>query len=204
MTPCTHFGVCGGCSLQDLSSDAYRDRKRDMVAKALSRVGLCDVVVKDPLLSQQKSRRRAVFKFGKERGHVSVGFHAARSHAIADMHECLVLTKPLLAFAATLRRGLAPFLAENEKGEAHVSETGTGFDLAFRWRRKLTPVLTAAIAKAFAGADIARIIFNGEIVLERGKPQIMFDGVTVTPPPHAFLQATREGEVALQSHASWS
>jgi 23S rRNA (uracil1939-C5)-methyltransferase len=98
-----------------------------------------------------------------------------------------------------LRRGLAPFLAEGEKGEVHVSETDIGLDLAFRWRRKLTPELTGLIAKAFAGADVARVIFNGEIVLERGKPQIMFDGVTVTPPPHAFLQATREGERAMQS-----
>ena len=49
------------------------------------------------------------------------------------------------------------------------SETDTGLDLAFRWSRKLRPSLTADIAKAFAGADIARIIFNGEIVLELDK-----------------------------------
>ncbi|HEV7960212.1 MAG TPA: RsmD family RNA methyltransferase [Rhizomicrobium sp.] len=198
MTLCAHFGVCGGCTLQNLSAEAYRGHKRDMVAKALARAGLGDVVVKDPLLSPQKSRRRAVFKLGKEKGHIAVGFHAARSHAIVDMRECLVLTKPLLAFTATLRQGLAPILADGEKAEVHVSETGTGLDLAFRWPRKLTPALTAAIANVF-GTDTARVIFNGEIVLERAKPQIMFDGVAVTPPSHAFLQATLDGERALQS-----
>jgi len=200
MTLCAHFGVCGGCTRQNLSAEAYRDHKRDMVAKALARAGLGDVAVKDPVLSPQKSRRRAVFKFGKEKTHFAVGFHAARSHAIVDMRECLVLTKGLFGLAAVLRRGLAPILAEGEKGEVHVCETDTGLDLAFRWRRKLTPALTAAIAKAFTGADIARVVFNGEIVLERAKPQIMFDGVAVTPPPHAFLQATREGQAVLQSH----
>lgn len=202
MTPCVHFGICGGCTLQNLSAEAYRGHKRDMVAKALARAGLGDVAVKDPLLSPQKSRRRAVFKFGKEKGHVVVGFHAARSHVIVDMQECLVLTRALLNFTGTLRQGLAPILADGEKAEVHVSETDTGLDLAFRWRRKLTPALTASIAMAFAGADIARIIFNGEIVLERAQPQIVLDGVAVTLPPHAFLQATHEGEVALQSHVS--
>ena len=31
MTVCAHFGICGGCSLQNLSLDAYRARKRDAV-----------------------------------------------------------------------------------------------------------------------------------------------------------------------------
>ena len=195
-----HFGVCGGCTLQNLSVEAYRAYKRNMVVNALSRAGLGDVTVKDPLLSPQKSRRRAVFKFGKEKGQVTVGFHAARSHTIVDMRECLVLTEGMFDLTVTLRTGLSPILAEGEKGEVHVSETDTGFDLAFRWRRRLTPALTAAIADSFVGADIARIIFNGEIVLERAKPQIAFGGIAVVPPPHAFLQATREGEAVLQSH----
>jgi 23S rRNA (uracil1939-C5)-methyltransferase len=118
------------------------------------------------------------------------------------MQECLVLTKVLRDFTATLRQGLAPILAEGEKAEIHVSETDTGLDLAFRWTRKLRPSLTADIAKAFAGADIARIIFNGEMLLERVKPEIHFDGIAVTPPPHAFVQATREGERALQARVA--
>lgn len=196
---CRHFGVCGGCTLQDLSVEAYRTHKQNVVVRALSRAELGDVAVHDPLLSPQKSRRRAVFKFGKEKSQVVVGFHAAHSHAIVDMHECLVLTEGMFGLIAVLHTGLAPILAEGEKGEVHVSETDTGFDLAVRWRRKLTPALIAAIAKAFAGADIARIVFNGEIVMERARPQIAFDGALVPPPPHAFLQATREGEQALQS-----
>lgn len=198
MTPCRHFGICGGCTLQDMAPDAYRGHKRERVAEALARAGLGAAVVNEPLLSPEKSRRRAVFKFGKEKGHVLVGFHAARSHMIVDMQECLVLTKGLLDFTATLRRALAPILAEGEKAEVHVSETDTGLDLAFRWPRKLTPSLTAEIAKAFAGADIARIVFNGEILLERVRSEIHFDGIAVVPPPHAFLQATREGEAMLQ------
>ena len=142
-----------------------------------------------------------MFKFGKENGQVVVGFHAARSHAIVDMHECLVLTTALRDFTRC-SPGLAPILAEGEKAEIHVTETDTGLDLAFRWPRKLTPALTAEIAQAFSGADIARIIFNGEMLLEQTNPEIAFDGIAVTPPPHAFLQATREGEMALQARVA--
>jgi 23S rRNA (uracil1939-C5)-methyltransferase len=199
MMSCRHFGSCGGCTLQNLSSDEYRRGKRERVEKALARVGLSGAVVSDPLLSPEKNRRRAVFKFGKEKGQVVVGFHAARSHIIVDMQECLVLTEALLVFTKTLRHGLAAILSEDEKAEVHVTETETGLDLAFRWPRKLTPSLTADMAKAFAGAAIARIVFNGEILLEQAKPEVSFDGIKVIPPPHAFLQATREGEAALQA-----
>jgi 23S rRNA (uracil1939-C5)-methyltransferase len=199
MRVCGHFGACGGCSLQNLSDAEYRAHKRDMVVKALVRAGLADVPVEEPLLVPEKSRRRAVFKFGKEGGHVVAGFHAAKSHAIVDMRECLVLTPVLLNFAEQLRQSLAPILAEGEKAEAHVTETDTGLDLAFRWKRKLTPQLTADIARAFSGTDVARIIFNGEMLTERQRPQIDLGGVAVIPPPLAFLQASREGETVLQA-----
>ncbi len=202
MNLCRHFGVCGGCSLQNLSADAYAHHKRELVTKALARTGLADAMVNEPLLSPRKSRRRAVFKFGKEKGQVVAGFHAARSHAIVDMQECLVLSPALLGFAGLLRERLASLLAEGEKGEVHALDMDKGLDLAFRWRRKLTPAFTAELAKTFGGAGIARIFVNGEMALERTKPEISFDGIAVTPPPHAFLQATPEGEQALQARVT--
>lgn len=197
MTICPHFGVCGGCTLQNLSPEAYRARKRDAVVVALARAGLGDVVVEEPFLVPERTRRRAVFKFGKHKGNVIAGFHAARSHEIVDMRECLVLTPALLALTGDLRSGLADILSDGEKGEVHVTDTGAGLDLAFRSPRKLTPALTTAMAKAFAGRDIARIVFNGEIVLGQDSPHVAFGGMAVALPPHSFLQSTREGEGAL-------
>lgn len=199
MRTCAHFGACGGCSLQNLSPEAYHTRKRDMVLSALARVGLSAVPVEDPLLVPERTRRRAVFKFGKEEGRVIAGFHAAKSHAIVDMRECLVLRPNLLVFAGMLRQALMPVLREGENAEVHVTETDTGLDLGFRWPRKLTAELTAALAKAFVGSSVARIVFNGEILAEEIRPEIHLGGVAVTVPPHAFLQATWEGEEALRA-----
>src|SRR6185437_2090157 len=103
----------------------------------------------------------------------------------------------LLTLTGTLRSALAPILSEGEKAELHVTQTETGLDLAFRSPRKLTPALTAAIAQSLAGSDIARTIFNGEMLFEQAAPVIDFSDIAVTLPPHAFLQASREGEALL-------
>jgi 23S rRNA (uracil1939-C5)-methyltransferase len=91
-------------------------------------------------------------------------------------------------------------LHDGEKWECHVTETDTGLDLAFRSPRKLTPALTAALAHGFAKSHIVRIIFNNEIAMEQGVPMVALGGAKVVPPPHGFLQATREGEASLQDH----
>src|SRR4051812_21867105 len=118
---CKHFGMCGGCSLQDLSAEDYRVRKRQTVVAALASVGLGDVAVEQPVMVPQRSRRRAVFKIAKTAQGLEVGFHAQRSHDIVDMQECLVLTPDLVALAAMLRQALAPILNAGEKAEVHAT-----------------------------------------------------------------------------------
>jgi 23S rRNA (uracil1939-C5)-methyltransferase len=186
--------------LQNLSTEDYRARKRDAVVAALARAGLADVAVAETLLVPERTRRRAVFKAGKGNGQLVVGFHAARSHTIVDMHDCLVLTPALLALTGDLRRALSPILSEGEKAEIHATDTDTGLDVAFRSPRKLSAALTASIAQAFAASGIARISFNGDILLEQQSPQIGFDGIMVGLPLQAFLQSTQEGEALLQAH----
>ena len=200
MNVCIHFGTCGGCALQNLSPEDYRASKRRQIVDALARAGLSDVAVGEPVVVPLQSRRRAVFKFAKAKGSVSVGFHAAKSHTIVDMHECLVLTPSLFALAGTLRAALGPILHDGEAGEVHATDTQTGLDLGIRWTRKLTPPLNAELARAFARPEIARLILNGETVLEQRKPEVAIGAARVTLPPHAFLQATMQGEAALQEH----
>jgi 23S rRNA (uracil1939-C5)-methyltransferase len=200
LNTCRHFGLCGGCTAQNLSPEDYRAQKRDGVVRALARAGLRDVTVTEPVIVPEHSRRRAVFKLGKHKGLVEVGFHAARSHSILDMTQCLVLTPALFALAQTARVALASLLNEGEKAELHVTQSDTGLDLAFRSPRKLTPLLTAELARAFSGQNIARIIFNKDVVRENAVPLVTLGGARVALPPHAFLQATRQGEAALQDH----
>jgi 23S rRNA (uracil1939-C5)-methyltransferase len=195
---CSHFGTCGGCSLQDLPPADYAAGKRAAIQHVLMRAGV-NAEVLAPVIVPPNSRRRAVLKLAKSGGVIAIGFHAAQSHSIVDMHECLVLTPGIFDLLQELRTRLPPLLSEGEKAELHVTETATGFDLAFRSPRKLSSALTTAMAEALAGAGCVRVLFNNEIVLEDAAAAVSFGDVVVKLPPLAFLQPTAQGEAALQA-----
>jgi len=161
------------------------------VAAALKRAGV-DADVLEPISVPPHSRRRAVFKFAKG----EIGFHAAQSHTIVDMRECLVLTPGLFGLVQQLRTRLA-FL--KEPAEIHITESLTGFDLAVRSPQKFNATITTQMAEAAVGLNIARIVFNNALMLESAAPAVEEGGVRIKLPPHVFLQPTREGEAALQA-----
>src|SRR4051812_38747096 len=189
--PCIHFGTCGGCSLQDLPPDVYRAQKREAVVQALKRAGVTADVA-ETIIEPPHSRRRAVLEISCG----EIGFHAVKSHEIVDMRECLVLTRGLFALAQQMRTRFGFLKAP---ADLYVTDTLTGFDLGIRSPQKLTPQMSADLAGAVAGLDIVRVTFNNALVLESAAPQVDEGGVRVHLPPYAFLQATAEGEAALQA-----
>jgi 23S rRNA (uracil1939-C5)-methyltransferase len=195
---CPHFGTCGGCSLQDLTPDDYAAVKRAAVQNALIKAGVTAEVLA-PVIVPPRSRRRAVFKIKSLPQGLHIGFHAAKSHTVIDMHHCDVLTPGLFALVAGLRQRLEPLFGVGETAELHVTETDSGFDCAFRWRAVLTPTLTAALSSALSGLGIARLTMGGETVFETAAPAVTLGGVKVALPPDPFLQSTAEGEAALQA-----
>jgi 23S rRNA (uracil1939-C5)-methyltransferase len=194
---CRHFGACGGCSLQDMTPADYAAAKRAAVEKALMKAGVTAEVLA-PVIVPPHSRRRAVFKIKSLPEGLHIGFHAAKSHTVIDMHQCEVLTPGLFALVAALRQRFEPLFGVGEAAELHVTDTETGFDCALRWRAGLTPALTAALSSALAGLGIARLTMGRDIVFETAAPRVTLGGVTVILPPNSFLQSTQEGEAALQ------
>jgi 23S rRNA (uracil1939-C5)-methyltransferase len=195
---CRHFTVCGGCVAQDVPPAQYLAQKRDMVVAALAKAGVkAEVggVIQSPL----HSRRRAVFKLKRLPEGLHIGFHAAKSHTIVDMHQCDILTPGLFALVGKLRTALEPVFGAGETAELHVTACDNGFDAAFRWSRNLTPALVTALSRALAGTGIIRLMLGKDTVFETAAPIVTLGGVAVTPPPNAFLQPTREGEAALQA-----
>ena len=196
---CTHFGICGGCLSQDVPDTDYRAAKRVLVAEALAGAGLDGSLVEEVVSVAPATRRRAVFKLAKQDGVARIGFHAARSHFIVDMRECLVLTPALFRLAQELRVLLGGILAEQESAELHVTEADNGLDLDIAWKRRLSPALTALFARAAPG--LVRVTSNGDTILEREAPFVHLGKARVKIPPRVFLQASREGEAALQARA---
>jgi 23S rRNA (uracil1939-C5)-methyltransferase len=197
LNTCPHFGTCGGCSLQDLTPEAYRANKREAVIVALKRAGVTAEVL-EPVVVPPRSRRRAVFKIKSLPQGLHIGFHAAKSHTVIDMHHCEVLTPGLFALVGGLRQRLEPLFGVGETAELHVTESDSGFDCALRWRARLTPTLTAALSSALSGLGIARLTMGRETVFETAVPTVTLGSIKIALPPNPFLQSTAQGEAALQ------
>ncbi len=196
---CRHFGTCGGCLYQDVPDEAYRARKRDFIVDALARNGLGNADIADIVEVGAGTRRRAAFKAAKQNGSTLIGFHAAASHDIVDMHECLVLTPTLFASVSGLRDMMDALLVEGEKAELFVTETINGTDVAIRWKKALTPATIATGARWAGRLRLARLTANTELVFEHEAPVVELGGVRVPPPAEGFLQPTAKGETLLKA-----
>ncbi len=175
----------------------YIAAKRDIVVQALAKAGVTAEIA--PVIeTPPRSRRRAVFKIKSLPEGIHIGFHAAKTHTIVDMHQCDILTPGLFALVGELRRRLEAEFGLGEAAELHVTECDNGFDAAFRWKRNLTPNLVATLSRLLGGTGIIRLTLGNETVFETAAPRITLGAAQVKPPPHAFLQPTRAGEVALQ------
>jgi 23S rRNA (uracil1939-C5)-methyltransferase len=175
------------------------DARRAEVLRALAKYGVAADVAATVTVPP-RSRRRAVFKIARREGTTLVGFHAEGSHDIVDMTDSELLTPALTALVPRLRAAMHALFAGGQHAEVHVTEADNGLDLAFRASTKLTPVLTASLAKAAPALKAIRIVWNGALAFESAVPTIRFGKAEVKIPPEAFLQPTREGEAALVAH----
>lgn len=203
MPRCRHFPDCGGCQLQHVTDPAYERWVVARIIAALDAVRVAVGAVEPVALSPPRSRRRASLRAVKRGGRTIVGFNADASHRIVDCHECWILTPGLFALVAPLRALLDAALKDGEGAGVTLTESDTGVDLL------LANVAARSLAEIeqlndFAAKyNLARLSVEGpdgvETVSEPRAPVLRFGGVPVLLPPAPFLQATREGEAALQT-----
>ncbi len=103
---CPHFGVCGGCSIQDVAPDAQIAAKQERLRQAF---GAHDSLSPErwfpaltgPLWNYRRKARLSVrYVFKKER--VLVGFRERQGRYVADMSECHTLDSRIAAYLSEL------------------------------------------------------------------------------------------------------
>lgn len=194
---CSHYGECGGCSLQHLPPDRYLALKRDLVVTALSFQGI-SATVDDVVQVPAGTRRRAVFAAHRRNNEIVIGFHGKRSHHILGLRDCAVLTPSLVALIPRLAPLAAIAAPRKDALTITATETLTGFDVALAGAPKgMSADTRAAAAKAAEAIGLARLSINGVVELERAAPTLRFGAADVTLPPGGFLQACRESEAAM-------
>ena len=184
--PCPNFGPCGGCQLQHWAPQAETAWKEELVRSAVIRAGYDPACVQPLQRPEPALRRRA--RFVSNGG--QVGFRERRGKAISSLSGCLTLEPDLLAFAEAL---VVP------KGEIEwtVTSTPSGLDIAAQSKADAPDPL--AVQDLLAPLPkVARLTWNGELLLEIDAPRIDLGGLSPILPPGGFLQPSLAGQAALQ------
>lgn len=194
--PCAHYNTCGGCALMHASDGFVEKWKSDVVLNALSAHGL-ETDIRPIVTSPERSRRRATLSSRRGKKGVMVGFHGRRSGAISAIDRCRLLTPGLLAQLPAVEA--VTMAGGSRKGELSVNlaESEAGIDVSVTGGKPLDRALETDLAQVLHRYDLARLTWNGEVIASERAPYQKFGAAQVTPPPGAFLQATREGERAL-------
>lgn len=191
---CPHFTQCGGCATQHLDDETYRAWKRGLVVDALAQARV-EAEVAPIVDAHGEGRRRATFHARNG----AFGFARARSHALIDLDACPLLTPGLNGALSTCRAIAATLRGRGKPLDCLVTETLTGIDMDWRGAGRLDEALRLRLADLARRHDVARLSNHGDVILERRAPAVRFGTVEVTPPPGAFLQATRAADALLAS-----
>jgi 23S rRNA (uracil1939-C5)-methyltransferase len=200
--PCPHFGTCGGCALQHWQEDAYLAWKSGLLEVALRRAGY-DAPALAPITCTPPRARRRMDLAVRRVGHaVRLGLHEAGGREVVDLRCCEVLHPALAALLDPLRAVLAELAALRREGSVAANLLREGPDLLLRTDAELSATDRARLAGFAQAHRLPRIAWARgaaapEVAAQHGSATIAFHGVTVAPPPGAFLQASEAGEAAI-------
>ena len=200
---CAVFPACGGCSLQHWQDDAVTAWKQDLVAGFLRRAGIGFDGFQPPHISPRGSRRRAGFHLKRLAGNVAAGFLERGSNRIITPQKCSVLRPDLIALLDRLAEIAARQFPLGVAIDAQANGLDNGICLLLRGPAGWHDGIREKLASWAVEAGVARLsVDDGSAepltLLAPAPPVLRLGELVVTPPPGAFLQATQDGEVALQ------
>ncbi len=194
---CSHYGVCGGCSLQHVGEAPYLAFKREQVVTALSFQKI-EAPVDQVVAVPPNSRRRAVFAAARSGKSVTIGFHGRRSHHIVPIRDCAVVTPGLLALLPKLERLAVVAAPAKDALTITATETITGFDVSLTGVAKgFSADARVKLIQIAGELGLARLSMNGDVAMERAPPTLRAGAAHLVPPPGGFLQACESSEAAM-------
>ncbi|MGE4480666.1 class I SAM-dependent RNA methyltransferase [Acidocella sp.] len=198
MPHCIHFGLCGGCSSDDLG----QPDKAGLLARALARAGYDDAVVAPLTRVALRTRRRVDLAASRKGAQIVLGLHRARSAEVVDMRECVLPRPDFLPLLPPLRELLRGLQAFRREASVVINWVDNGPDILIRADAALTQpdrarLIGFAKARGVPRLCVAEPKQMPEPVILLASPVLRFSGVDVTPPAGGFLQASPDGEAAI-------
>lgn len=204
---CPHFPACGGCRLQDLSPEEYARRKTERLRELTLKNGLDPSVLLSPVITPEKTRRRARLAAKRIKGKTLLGFNAWRSHEIVNLESCRVLLPDLTRFILALREELPLWLPERAEADVQITLLPEGIDVVMIGGPVLDLAAREGLAEIAEKLDIAHLSWRKwdrspvEPIAHRKPLGIVFGETRLPFPPASFLQASAAGEKALNGFA---
>ena len=200
---CAVFPACGGCSLQHWQDDAVTAWKQDLVAGFLTRAGVKTDGFAPPHISPRGSRRRASFHLKRLADGVAAGFLERGSNRIIAPRDCSVLRPDLFALLGQLADLAARHFPLGIAIDAQANGLDNGICLLLRGPAGWHDGCREQLAGWAVDAGIARLSVSDDraaplTLLAPAPPFLRLGDLAITPPPGAFLQATKDAEAVLQ------
>lgn len=140
--PCPHFGVCGGCSLQHLRTDAQLAAKQYILASHLTHIGkVMPEAWLAPLAGAPfgyRRRARLGVRLVPKKGGVLIGFREKRRSYIAPLMQCLTLTPETSALLPALKSLVESLSGPDQLPQIEVAVGDNAVALTFRHLYELT------------------------------------------------------------------
>jgi len=197
---CPHFSQCGGCDLQHLEADYYREVKQDRLRRMVAQLKAAPAALQPMVEIGPQTRRKVTFKLSHHATGVEIGFFAAKSHQVIPLQACPMMEPPLFALIAPLKTILNSLKNPRIIHSITASLLANGLDVTLH----VTQALSAKERQKWADSAVQ----NGWVRLceqqkettvlhDSGAASITFGEVSVALPPNAFLQATQQGQAAI-------
>ncbi|MBI1954540.1 MAG: class I SAM-dependent RNA methyltransferase [Proteobacteria bacterium] len=202
---CQHFTQCGGCSLQHLSLNLYKEFKKSLIINALLQEGLDPFVVEETIFIPTGTRRRANFEALQKEDQLLLGFHRYKSHQIIPLDDCPLLIEPLRRLIIPLQQRLKVLLKPYQKAKIFVTYTSSGVDCSLEIQEvsELTDHQITLLKEFAEKEHLCRLTFRYRkkrlVLYQKEEPYIVFDDVPVNVDAYSFLQASTESDRILSS-----
>ncbi|MCH4091275.1 class I SAM-dependent RNA methyltransferase [Acetobacter sp.] len=203
--PCSLFGTCGGCSLQHLSAAWILEWKTAEVVTGLRRAGAIDLPPVSSFQTPPATRRRVDLAARRRHDSVILGLHR-RGGDVVDLTECSLLHPDIVSLLPALRTMLERLDLFRREADLLINLLDSGPDLLLASDAQPSTADRIKLAAFCKTHRISRLCWKGkasqenpETLVQLAPSVITFDGVVTEPPSGAFLQASREGEVAIRT-----
>lgn len=197
---CVHYGSCGGCSLQHVSANFYKNFKKGLVEDALKKNGL-SVAVQDPVIVGERQRRRIDFKATKKDGRVTMGFTIKNRWKTIDFKECLIVVPEIEALFDPLRALINQITEDYRIVHVFITAAANGLDMILAGFKNPLTDSQMDLVNQFTKEHLVRMTLKikGQpaTVIQSEDPYVLLAGNKVPISANCFLQASAKADQIL-------